>query len=122
MRAVRIEEFGGPEVLKAAEEDRPEPGPGEVLMEVRAAGVNRADVLTCGGGYHAAGQPPIIPGFEGSGTIGSVGDGVEDFAPGDKVFAFDGRPGFYAECVASDAHRHLEARRLRGKVVLRPQE
>lgn len=74
MRAVRIEEFGGPEVLRISEKERPEPGSGEVLIEVRSAGVNRAGVPTRSGVYHAAGQPPIVPGFEGGGTIESVGD------------------------------------------------
>lgn len=100
MRVARIEEFGGPEVLRVAEEDRPEPGDNEVLIELRSAGVNRADVLTRGGGYHAAGQPPIVPGFEGSGIVRGVGAGVEGFVPGDRVFAFGGRPGFYAEYAA----------------------
>ncbi len=53
MRVARIEEFGGPEVLRVAEEPRPEPGDNEILIEIRSAGINRADVLTRGG-YHAA--------------------------------------------------------------------
>lgn len=100
MKAARIEEFGGPEVLRLAEVERPEPGEGEVLIELEAAGVNRADVLTRGGGYHAAGQPPIVPGFEGSGVVRGVGASVTGVSPGDRVLAFGGRPGFYAEYVA----------------------
>ncbi len=53
MRVARIEEFGGPDVLRVAEEPRPEPGDNEILIEIRSAGINRADVLTRGG-YHAA--------------------------------------------------------------------
>ena len=100
MKAVRIEEFGGPEVLRPAEVERPEPGEGEVLIELEAAGVNRADVLTRSGGYHAAGQPPIVPGFEGSGVVRGGGASVTGVSPGDRVLAFGGRPGFYAEYVA----------------------
>lgn len=100
MKAVRIEEFGGPEVLRTAEIPTPEPGEDEVLIELRASGVNRADVLTRGGGYHAAGRPPIVPGFEGSGTVREVGAAVTEVSVGDRVLAFGGRPGFYAECVA----------------------
>ena len=65
MKAVQIEEFGGPEVLKTAEIPTPEAGEDEVLIELRASGVNRPDILTRIGSYHAAGQPPIVPGFEG---------------------------------------------------------
>ena len=100
MKAALVREFGGPEVLRLAEVERPEPGEGEVLIELRAAGVNRADVLTRSGVYHAAGQPPIVPGFEGSGVVREVGASVTSVAPGESVLAFGGRPGFYAEYVA----------------------
>ena len=97
MRAALVGEFGGPEVLRPAEVPRPEPGEGEVLIELEASGVNRADVLTRSGGYHAAGQPPMVPGLEGSGVVREVGPSVTEVSPGDRVFAFGGRPGFYAE-------------------------
>lgn len=99
MRAAIVREFGGPEVLRVEEIPRPEPGEGEVLIQLEAAGVNRADVLTRSGGYHAAGQPPIVPGFEGSGVVREVGASVAGVSAGDRVFAFGGRPGFYAEYV-----------------------
>ena len=105
MRAVQIERFGAPEVLEVAEVSSPEPQGDEVLIEVEAAGVNRADLLTRSGLYHRAGQPPLVPGFEGSGVVREVGDSVERFAPGDRVFAFGGRPGFYAEQVAVSERR-----------------
>ncbi len=97
MRAAIVREFGGPEVLRVEEVSRPEPGEDEVLIELEAAGVNRADVLTRGGSYHAAGRPPIVPGFEGSGVVREVGASVTNVGVGDRVFAFGGRPGFYAE-------------------------
>ena len=100
MKAVRIEEFGGPEVLRTADVPTPEPGDDEVLVELRASGVNRADVLTRGGGYHAAGRPPVVPGFEGSGIVREAGPAVTGVSVGDRVLAFGGRPGFYAEYVA----------------------
>lgn len=105
MRAVRIERFGGPEVMEVAEISPPEPQGDEVLVEVEAAGVNRADLLTRAGLYHRAGHPPLVPGFEGSGVVREVGASVERFAPGDRVFAFGGRPGFYAERVAVSERR-----------------
>ncbi|HEY6580962.1 MAG TPA: NADPH:quinone oxidoreductase family protein [Rubrobacter sp.] len=105
MKAVQIERFVAPEVLEVAEVSSPEPQGDEVLIEVEAAGVNRADLLTRSGLYHSTGQPPLVPGFEGSGVVHEVGDSVERFSPGDRVFGFGGRPGFYAEQVAVSERR-----------------
>ncbi len=109
MKVVRIEEFGGPEVLQTADIPVPEPWEDEILIELRASGVNRADVLTRGGGYHAAGQPPIVPGFEGSGIVREIGSAVTGVSVGDRVLAFGGRPGFYAEYVAVSQRRVVRA-------------
>ena len=101
MKAVQIEEFGGPEVLKTAEIPAPEAGEDEVLIELRASGVNRSDILTRSGSYHAAGRPPIVPGFEGSGVVvREPGPAATGISSGERVLAFGGRPGFYAEYVA----------------------
>lgn len=100
MKAVRIEEFGEPEVLVVSDTPEPEPEGDEVLIELRASGVNRADILTRSGDYHGAGQPPIVPGFEGSGIVQGIGPDVTDVRAGDRVLAFGGRPGFYAEYAA----------------------
>jgi len=105
MRAVRVARFGGPEELEVAEVPIPEPDDDEVLVEVEAAGVNRLDLLTRGGGYHRAGRPPLVLGQEGAGRVRAVGGGVRGLAPGDPVIAFGGRPGFYAEVVAVPAAR-----------------
>lgn len=67
--------------------------------------MNRADVLTRSGGYHVAGQPPIVPGFEGSGIVREIGPAVAGVSIGDRVLAFGGRPGFYAEYVAVSQRR-----------------
>ena len=106
MKAVQIEEFGGPEVLNTAEIPTPEAGEDEVLIELRASGVNRSDILTRSGSYHAAGQPPIVPGFEGSGIVREPGPAATGRSSGDRVLAFGGRPGFYAEYVAVPS-RHV---------------
>ncbi|MGW3146818.1 quinone oxidoreductase family protein [Streptomyces sp. NPDC001177] len=105
MRAVRIDEFGGPEVLVPVEVPEPVAGPGQVLVRVVAAGVNRADALVRAGSYHRAGRPPLIPGVEGAGTVAAVGEGVTGFAVGQRVLALDGvnAPGFYAELAAVPA-------------------
>ena len=102
MRAVRIDEFGGPEVLVPVEVPDPVAGPGQVLVRVAAAGVNRADALVRAGVYHRAGRPPLIPGVEGAGTVVAVGVGVTGIGVGQRVMALDGvnAPGFYAELAA----------------------
>ncbi|WP_430377340.1 quinone oxidoreductase family protein [Streptomyces sp. B1-3] len=105
MRAVRIDRFGGPEVLVPVEVPDPEPGPGEVLVRIVAAGVNRADALLRSGRYHRAGQPPLIPGAEAAGVVVAVGEGVAELAPGHRVVALDGgrSSGFYAELATVSA-------------------
>ena len=94
MRAIRIHETGGPEVLKIDEVDLPPPGKGEVRIRHHAVGVNFLDT------YHRTGfypMPlPLIPGGEGAGEVVEVGPGVKDFKPGDRV-AYAGPPGGYAE-------------------------
>lgn len=105
MRVVRLDRFGGPDVLRVVDAPVPEVGVDEVLIAVEAAAVNRLDVLTRSGGYHRGGPPPLVLGNEGSGTIAAVGARVTAFAVGDPVFAFRGRPGFYAERVAVPATR-----------------
>ena len=99
MRAVVVEEFGQAEVLRIQEVPDPVPGPGDVLMAVEAAGVNRADLLARAGKYHRAGQPPLILGLECAGTVLAVGDGVTGTRAGDRVMALGATndPGFYAE-------------------------
>jgi NADPH:quinone reductase len=100
MKAVRVEQFGGPDVLRVAEIPAPELRDDEVFIELEAAGVNRLDLLVRSGGYHRGGQPPLVPGVEGSDIIRQVGSAVTGFAAGDRVLAFGARPGSYAEYVA----------------------
>ena len=92
--AVRITRTGGPEVLEVADVDPGAPGPGELLVDVAAAGVNYIDT------YHRSGQYkldlPSTLGMEGAGTVAAVGEGVSDFRPGDRV-AWQGRLGSYAQ-------------------------
>ncbi|MGW1215130.1 quinone oxidoreductase family protein [Streptomyces sp. NPDC002499] len=107
MRAIRIDEFGGPEVLVPVEVPDPVAGPGEVLVRIAAAGVNRADALIRSGRYHRAGRPPLIPGAEAAGVVAAVGEGVTELAVGQRVMALDGidAPGFYAELAVVPAER-----------------
>jgi NADPH2:quinone reductase len=85
MRAVRCHELAGPSGLKV--DDLPEPmaGAGEVLVDVRAAGVNFPDILICQGKYQFKPEPPFVPGGEAAGVVRAVGPGVTRVAPGDRV-------------------------------------
>ncbi|MGK5729426.1 NADP-dependent oxidoreductase [Streptomyces sp. URMC 124] len=113
MRAVSQDEAGGPGVLKVIETDRPEPGRGEILVRVRAAGVNPADWKTRERGAFATGAvPPFTLGFDVAGVVEAVGAGVTVFRPGDEVFGMPRFPypaGAYAEYVTAPA-RHFAPR------------
>lgn len=86
MRAIVQHRLGGPEVLEAAEVPRPEPGIGEVLVRVHAAGANPVDFkVRENGGYDGA-RPPFTVGWDVSGTVEAVGFGVRIFQPGDEVY------------------------------------
>lgn len=85
MKAVRIHEFGGREVLKYEDAPRPVPGQGEMLVKVAAAGVNPVDAIARRGGLRSA--LPFIDGFDLAGTVESLGPGVSAFKPGDAVYA-----------------------------------
>jgi NADPH:quinone reductase-like Zn-dependent oxidoreductase len=87
MRAVVLTGHGGPEVLEAQERPDPEVGPGEVRIAVRAAGINFADTMARVGLYPDAPKPPCVLGYEVAGEVESVGDGVTEFEPGDRVVA-----------------------------------
>ncbi len=101
MRAVSIIRPGGPEVLTVADLDDPVPGRGEVLIEVAAAGVNRADLHQRAGSYPPPPGAPDWPGLEVSGTIAALGDGVTDVAVGDRVCALLPGGGYAELAVAA---------------------
>ena len=95
LRAIRIDQNGGPEVLKLVEVELSKPGPGEVRLRQHAVGVNFIDVYYRNGFYPAP-HMPLTPGNEGAGEIVEVGPEVKDFKPGDRV-AYCGSIGAYAE-------------------------
>ncbi|MEM7325948.1 MAG: quinone oxidoreductase [Actinomycetota bacterium] len=99
MRAIQITETGGPEVMQVVELPDPEPGPGQVLIDVAAAGLNFVDTYFRSGTYPA--KLPLLLGMEASGVVAAVGDGVDTLQVGDRVTTpFSG--GTYAEkCVAA---------------------
>lgn len=87
MRAVFISRHGGPEVLEVRERRDPQVAPGEVRIEVRAAGINFADLLARAGMYPDGPKPPCVVGYEVAGVVESVGEGVDAVAAGDRVMA-----------------------------------
>jgi len=100
MRAVRLHDHGGPDVLQVDDTDRPDPGDDELLVEVAAAGVNPVDTYFRDGSYEPVGLP-FTPGVDFAGTVAAVGEDVTDFATGDRVYGTGiGNGGFqggYAE-------------------------
>jgi NADPH:quinone reductase len=101
MRAIAIAKPGGPETLVLVERPQPEPSRGEVRVKVRAAAVNRADLLQRMGMYPApADAPPDVPGLEFAGEVEALGPGVERLAVGDRVFGLVGG-GSYAEALVT---------------------
>src|SRR3954463_14426457 len=106
MRAIVVDVPGGPEALVEADVPDPVAGPGEVVLEVAAAGVNRADLLQRQGHYPPPSGAPDWPGLECSGRIAEVGDGVEGWSVGDEVCALLSGGG-YAERVAVPAGQVL---------------
>src|SRR5713101_4091583 len=87
MRALFITRFGGPEVLEIRESADPTPGVGEILIDVVRSGLNFADIAARMGLYPDAPKPPMVVGYEVSGTVKAVGQGVSDLRTGDSVLA-----------------------------------
>src|SRR4051794_28286990 len=102
MRALVIPETGPPEVLRVEDRPEPQPGAGEVRVRVKAAGINFADLMARQGMYPDAPKLPAVVGYEFAGDVDSVGDGVQDFQPGQRVLG-GCRFGGYSEMVATKA-------------------
>ncbi len=102
MKAIRVHQPGGPEVMKYEDMPEPRPGAGQAAVRLGAAGVNFIDIYIRSGQYK--GQLPMTLGLEGAGTVTAVGAGVTDLGPGDRV-AWTGVPGSYAEVNVIPADR-----------------
>ena len=113
MKAIRVHEYGGPSVLKLEEIPDPKPGPGEVVVRVKAAGVNPVDAYMATGTYARKPPLPYTPGQDGAGEVEAIGSDVAGFKEGDRVYiSGTGRTvagaGTYAEralCTPSQLHR-----------------
>jgi NADPH:quinone reductase len=107
MQAMVLREFGGPEVLEQREIPRPVPGPGHVLVRVKASSVNPVDTKIRSGMLAAmAPEAPAVPGCDMSGVVQETGEGVTEFSPGDEVYGspggVKGHPGALAEYMVAD--------------------
>lgn len=102
IKAILVREFGEPEVLELVDVERPSPGPGEAVIEVRAIGVNYADTMRRRNQYVEAQDLPFIPGSEVAGVVAEVGEGVEGVVAGDQVVTLLGTGG-YAEYAVTRA-------------------
>jgi NADPH:quinone reductase len=109
MQVVEVTEVGGPEVLQVAERPEPVPGPGQVVVRVRAANVNPTDLGARAGQGRTVPDPPFVLGWDLAGDVTAVGEGVNEFEAGDAVVGMiqwydqEGSVGAYAESVAVDA-------------------
>lgn len=98
MKAIQVRQFGGPEVLELRDVPIPAPGAGEVLVRVRAAGVNPYDTYMRAGTYAVKPPLPYTPGSDAAGTVEAVGPGVTRVKPGERVYTAKTISGAYAEC------------------------
>src|SRR4051812_31553699 len=107
MKAIRVEEFGGPGVLRVQEIAEPKPEKGEVLVRVHAAGVNPVETYIRSGQYAALPALPYTPGNDGAGRVEALGEDVSDLKPGDRVYVAGSKSGTYAElCVCARTNVH----------------
>ncbi len=107
MKAIVVREFGDPEVMKLEDAPRPEPGPGQVLIRIKAAGVNPVDAYRRSGSYARGSALPYTPGTDGAGIVESVGSDVTRVKKGDRVYAAGSVSGTYAEyAIALETQAH----------------
>ena len=108
MKAIRVNEFGGPEVFRLEEVATPRPAPGQVLVRMHAIGVNPVETYIRAGTYARLPALPYTPGNDGAGVVEQIGDSVTEFKPGDHVYTAGSLSGTYAEfalCRTDQVHR-----------------
>jgi NADPH2:quinone reductase len=103
MKAIRVHQFGEPSVMHLEEIPNPRHGAGQIVVRIRAAGVNPVDAYIRTGSYSQKPSLPYTPGFDGGGTVETVGQGVAGFAAGDRVYLAGSISGTYAEKALCEA-------------------
>ena len=107
MKAIRVHEFGGPEKLVLEEVSDPQPSAGEVVVQIKAAGVNPVETYQRSGSYPVLPKLPWTPGNDGAGIVHSIGSGVKSLKVGDRVYVAGTSTGTYAEyCLSTEAQLH----------------
>jgi NADPH:quinone reductase len=108
MKAIQVHEFGGAEVMKLEDVANLRPGPGQVVVQVHAAGVNPVEAYMRTGTYAIKPALPYTPGADAAGVVASVGEGETSVKPGDRVYTSGSLSGTYAEqalCTEAQVHR-----------------
>ena len=108
MKAIRVHEFGGPEVMKLEEVPDLTAGPSQVVVSVKAVGVNPVDTYIRSGAYAVKPPLPYTPGMDAAGTVEAVGEGVEGIERGERIYVAGTLSGAYAQqalCQATQVHR-----------------
>ena len=105
MKAICVHEFGEPKVMKLEDVPAPKAGPGQVVVRVKAVGVNPVDTYIRSGAFPQRAALPYTPGMDAAGIIEAVGDGVKNVRKGDRVYTVGTVSGAYADLALSDAHR-----------------
>jgi NADPH2:quinone reductase len=107
MKAIRVYEFGNPDVMKLEDTEDPKPGSGQVVVKIYAVGVNPVDTYIRSGVYARRPDLPYTPGMDAAGTVESAGDNVDRVKPGDRVYIAGSVSGSYAGkalCLESQVH------------------
>jgi len=99
MKFIEVDTFGGPEQLKLHEEATPSPAQGQLLLEVKASGINFADLMMREGHYPAVPTVPFRPGYEAAGVVSAVGEGVSGFSVGQRVMAMVQGGGYASHAI-----------------------
>jgi NADPH2:quinone reductase len=108
MKAIRVQQFGEPDVLQTADIPDLTPAPGQILVGIQAAGVNPVETYIRSGKYPKLPPLPYTPGSDGAGTIAALGDGITGWKVGDRVYLAGSLTGTYAEqALCEPAHLHL---------------
>src|SRR5258708_1574173 len=112
MKAIQVHEFGGPEVMKVEDIADPKPGSGQVLVRVKAAGINPVDTYIRAGTYARKPALPYTPGTDAGGVVEAVGPNAKGFKAGDRVYTNGSITGVSAELALCDESRvhHLPSR------------